>query len=93
VVAGNVGFAWFGPAIGLADAGELYLVCVEPDRWRTGIGSALMAATAERLRAMGWSTAVPWTGEANTAARRAYEANGWTPDGATQAAMRTGTSS
>jgi GNAT superfamily N-acetyltransferase len=88
-----VGFAWFGPAIGLADAGELYLVCVEPDRWRTGIGSALMAATAERLRAMGWSTAVPWTGEANTAARRAYEANGWTPDGATQAAMRTGTSS
>jgi ribosomal protein S18 acetylase RimI-like enzyme len=90
VVAEDRGFAWFGHAEGIPDAGELYLICVDPDYQRQGVGRALLEATVERLRARGRQEAVLWTAAANEPARRFYAANGWRPDGATEEQLHTG---
>ena len=90
VLVADGGFAWRGPAADVPDAGELYLICVDPDRWGTGVGDALITVTADRMRANGRRTAVLWTAEANARARRFYERNGWRPDGAAEVHHHTG---
>lgn len=47
-----------------------------------GIGRALMARAVEGLTAAGFGAAKLWVLEDNALARRFYERQGWTPDGA-----------
>jgi GNAT superfamily N-acetyltransferase len=76
------GFAAIGPSPDPAGAGEVYAIYVDPDRWGTGCGRALMEASLANLRAAGFDEVVLWVLEDNPRARRFYEAGGWTLDGA-----------
>jgi ribosomal protein S18 acetylase RimI-like enzyme len=82
-----VGFASFGPyLLEEEDAydpatGELYAIYVDPDRWGTGAGRALMAAAREALTAAGYPVFRLWVLEENHRARRFYERAGMAPDG------------
>jgi ribosomal protein S18 acetylase RimI-like enzyme len=48
-----------------------------------GVGRALLQHAVERLAATGFTEAKLWVLEANALARRFYERQGWSPDGAT----------
>jgi GNAT superfamily N-acetyltransferase len=61
--------------------GEILTMYVEPARWGTGVGRALMAAARAALVEAGHSTARLWVLEANDRARRFYEQAGLSPDG------------
>ena len=78
------GFATVAPAA-QGDApgyGELCGLYVLPERWRTGIGGALVRAARERLLLLGYRQAVLWVLVGNTRAERFYyEHDGWTNDG------------
>jgi GNAT superfamily N-acetyltransferase len=63
-------------------AGELRTFFVTPGSWRRGIGSELLRAALEELRAMGYETATLWSFAANNGANAFYERAGFTPDGA-----------
>ena len=76
-----LGFATTGPAGGAGGAGELLALHVEPDRWRGGVGRALIAAARDRLVAGGFAEAVLWLLDGNERAARFYEADGWAFDG------------
>lgn len=41
----------------LAEVGALY---VDPDRWRKGVGAAMLIAAFERLKERGWQEVVLW---------------------------------
>ena len=60
--------------------GEVYIVAVDPDHQRRGIGAALTAFALERMRQAGLSIAMVETGtdEGHAPARRAYESTGFT---------------
>jgi len=82
-----VGFAAYGPA---RDAdlmaerrrwSELYAIYVSPDQWRTGTGTALWAAVAERLPPDAAAVAV-WLLAGNQRARAFYARMGFAADGA-----------
>jgi GNAT superfamily N-acetyltransferase len=79
-----MGFASFGrfrvtaPEAGV---GELTVLNVRPDRWSTGVGSALLAAVHSGLAELGFPVAVLWVISGNTRARRFYERHGWQADG------------
>jgi len=91
-----VGFAHYGgyrveqdehdPAIG-----ELYAVYVDPDRWGTGAGRALLAAARAGLAAAGFAEMRLWVLEENHRARRFYERAGLAPDGARELYVPRGT--
>jgi ribosomal protein S18 acetylase RimI-like enzyme len=81
-----VGFVTFGPSrdadtVGL---GEIYALYVDPDWLRGGVGRQLMAEARRRLRERGFDAAVLWVLKGNDRARRFYEGEGWSPDGATR---------
>jgi L-amino acid N-acyltransferase YncA len=76
-----VGFAVVGPAQDPEGAGELYAINVDPDRWGTGAGRALLAAAQAELARLGYAEAVLWVLPDNARARRFYEVAGWTTDG------------
>jgi GNAT superfamily N-acetyltransferase len=80
------GFAALGPARDnqIEPASELYAIYVNPDRWRRGLGSQLLAHAARRFIALGYSVAILWVLESNLRARRFYERSGWTLDGETK---------
>jgi GNAT superfamily N-acetyltransferase len=79
------GFASVGAAReGDVGTGELYAIYVDPDRWGTGIGRALIAEAEERLRAASFGEAILWVLDDNPRARRFYEAAGWAHDGGTK---------
>jgi GNAT superfamily N-acetyltransferase len=79
------GFASVGVAREGDDTlGELYAIYVDPERWGSGLGRALIAAAEERLRAAGFTETMLWVLEDNPRARRFYEAVGWTHDGGTK---------
>jgi GNAT superfamily N-acetyltransferase len=63
-------------------AGEVYALYVDPDRWGSGAGRALMVAVEGRLQALGHPEAALWVLEANQVGRGFYEAVGWVADGA-----------
>ena len=79
-----VGFVLVGGEELEADAtrGEVYALYVDPDHWRRGVGSALLAAGCVRLRSVGFGDAVLWVHEGNERARAFYAAAGWAADGA-----------
>jgi ribosomal protein S18 acetylase RimI-like enzyme len=59
---------------------KLYQFHVVPDRWRTGIGTALHAACAARWRADGRDAAVLDVHVDNLGAQAFYARQGWRPD-------------
>jgi len=77
------GFATVAPAAP-GDApgyGELCALYVCPERWRSGIGAALVSAARGRLLLLGYKQAVVWVLFGNTQAQRFYEQDGWRSDG------------
>lgn len=61
--------------------GEILAIYVEPARWRTGVGSALLARGCAELTARGFAEARLWVLDDNARARRFYERAGLLPDG------------
>ena len=79
------GWATFGSYRGDGapeNAGELYGIYVAPERYGTGIGSALWDAAMCRLRNDGYPVIYLWVLEANARARRFYKGKGCAADGA-----------
>ncbi|MFL5909843.1 MAG: GNAT family N-acetyltransferase [Gaiellaceae bacterium] len=58
---------------------------VDPDRWRGGIGSALMDQACNRIAESGHAVARLWVMEPNLNARSFYESAGWSADGRSEA--------
>lgn len=63
---------------------ELYAIYSLAASWRSGGGSALLAASRERCALSGHRTMVLWVLATNTRARRFYEARGFVPDGSSK---------
>lgn len=75
-----VGFA----AVGVSNqdsVGEVFAIYLDPVVIGAGAGRPLFAAAVGALRDLGVERAVLWVAEANTRARRFYEAAGWHDDG------------
>lgn len=70
----------------LPNSGELMALYVDPAHSGAGLGTLLLTAARDRLRAVGVPCAVLWVLDANTRARRFYERGGWRPDGACRTA-------
>jgi GNAT superfamily N-acetyltransferase len=62
--------------------GEVYAIYVVERVAGAGVGSALLRAAVDDLRARGFARARLWVLDANARARRFYEREGWTADGA-----------
>lgn len=78
------GFMSVGPATsGESTVGHLFALYVEPARWGSGIGGALLEQALVHLRACGMQTAELWVQEENTRARTFYEHRNWTSNGDT----------
>ncbi|AZQ33891.1 GNAT family N-acetyltransferase [Streptomyces cyaneochromogenes] len=63
-----------------ADTVKLFQFHVDPDRWRSGVGSALHAACVEEWEADGRRTAVLDVHVDNRRAQAFYARQGWVPD-------------
>jgi len=83
---GVVGFVVVGPALDGDEVGELYAINVDPERWGTGVGRALLRAAEAELSTLGYTEAVLWVLPSNERARRFYESAGWHPDGSERTA-------
>jgi ribosomal protein S18 acetylase RimI-like enzyme len=83
-VAGVAGFVSLGKSRDSGGAGEVYAIYVDPDRWRSGVGAALMLRAEEELRAYGFPAATLWVLDNNPRARGFYESAGWEFDGETK---------
>ncbi|WEO98185.1 GNAT family N-acetyltransferase [Streptomyces sp. FXJ1.172] len=68
------------PADGPADVVRLFQFHVDPDRWRTGIGTDLHAACVEQWRADRMRSAVLDVHVDNRRAQAFYARLGWVPD-------------
>jgi ribosomal protein S18 acetylase RimI-like enzyme len=68
-------------AVAVKNGAELHSLFVDPERWRTGIGSALLSAAVRHMRERGQSWARLWVMRENKGARLFYERHGWSPDG------------
>jgi GNAT superfamily N-acetyltransferase len=66
-----------------ADTGEIAALYLAPDRMRAGIGTQLLDAVHDRLRAAGRTRARLWVFTANQPARAFYAAHGYAHDGTT----------
>lgn len=71
------GFCAVAPA-----EGEIAALYVDPERWRRGVGGALLDAGLDLLRECGAAEVVVWLIGTNEAARRLYERFGFVTDGA-----------
>jgi GNAT superfamily N-acetyltransferase len=60
---------------------ELAALHVDPDAWRQGVGSALIARARVDLAAAGVTEAHLWLLAGNTRAQQFYERDGWTTNG------------
>ena len=60
--------------------GEVYALYVQPETWTRGIGRELMTRGEEELWSRGVSRVVLWVLDANSRARRFYEALHFMPD-------------
>ncbi|MFI2199261.1 GNAT family N-acetyltransferase [Streptomyces sp. NPDC020192] len=83
VVEGGVitGMASFrAPDNGPADTVKLFQFHVDPDHWRSGIGTSLHAACVEQWRADGKRAAVLDVHVDNRRAQAFYARQGWIPD-------------
>jgi ribosomal protein S18 acetylase RimI-like enzyme len=61
--------------------GEVVAIYVDPPRWGTGAGRALMDAALLRLAERGFESVRLWVLANNSQARRFYERAGFAPDG------------
>ncbi|MFI9823647.1 GNAT family N-acetyltransferase [Streptomyces sp. NPDC052013] len=78
---GLVGIASFRtPEGGADDTVKLFQFHVAPDRWRSGLGTALHAACVEEWRANGRREAVLEVHVDNRRAQAFYARQGWIPD-------------
>lgn len=79
-----VGLSLAWPARGKDEGGlgELIMINLHPDAWGTGAGTALLNADVDALRELGFDEAILWVAAGNARARRFYEREGWTADGA-----------
>jgi GNAT superfamily N-acetyltransferase len=68
-----------GRVVGFAapEGNELVAIYVDPPAQGAGVGSALLQASVEAMRAAGHREAFLWTLEANGLARAFYERHGW----------------
>jgi ribosomal protein S18 acetylase RimI-like enzyme len=64
------------------EVGEIWSFFVAEDRWRRGVGRALMAAALEDLLQRGYEQATVWSFDTNERANAFYEAHGFARDGA-----------
>jgi ribosomal protein S18 acetylase RimI-like enzyme len=84
--AGVVGFCSVQLPSRDEDAGpstaEISALYIEPSRWRSGIGRALLGEALTRLRAAEWEDVTLWVLAGNASARAFYERFGFAPDGA-----------
>ena len=60
--------------------GEVQAIYLDPSIYRRGVGTELMKAGESRLSEMGSTEGTLWVFVDNVAARRFYEAMGWTPE-------------
>ena len=76
------GFVAFGSAQDEQSGsdGELYALNVDPDRWGSGVGSALLTASHDGLAELGHRRATLWVLTGNDRARRFYERHGWSAE-------------
>ncbi len=72
-----VGAVAVGPAGGIPTGLLLHKLYVDPERQGRGLGVALHDLALSRARERGAEAINLWVLEANTAARRLYERNGW----------------
>jgi RimJ/RimL family protein N-acetyltransferase len=89
VVADNevVAFAAFGQCHDDGASGEhrqLYAINLDPAHWGKGLGRELLQAATDELARQGFRDLVLWVVPENERARRLYESEGWTADGATR---------
>jgi GNAT superfamily N-acetyltransferase len=79
-----VGLCHLGPSRDpdVPEAGEIYGMYAAPEALGTGVGSTLMTAAMDCLRAGPWSEAILWTLPGDHRAARFYRSWGWAPDGA-----------
>lgn len=85
-----VGFVGICPSRDPVDPalGELDTIAVDPVRWRSGVGRALMTVALEALVEEGYEKAVLWTPAGHEPAHAFYERMGWRPTGADRAEGR-----
>ncbi len=76
-----VGLLGVGSERGLGLLGGLY---VDPDHWRSGIGSALLQTARTEFVRAGHETAALWVLAGNKHAARFYRAHAWAPTGHTK---------
>jgi ribosomal protein S18 acetylase RimI-like enzyme len=67
---------------------EIYALYLSPDVIGKGIGRILFSHVIADLRQRGYHQATLWVLEANTHARKFYEAAGWSPDGTSKIVER-----
>jgi ribosomal protein S18 acetylase RimI-like enzyme len=61
---------------------EVAAIYVHPEKWRKGIGGALLSASLDQLRNRGYDQVTLWVLERNERARSFYESFGFIQDGA-----------
>lgn len=76
-----VGFAAAEPAAGRESTAEVRYVGVSPSAWGGGVGTQLMRALPERLKAGGFTRAQLMVYVDNQRATQLYERLGWRPNG------------
>ena len=77
-VSGTVGgFVSVGPSRDEDGIAELYAIYIEPERFGTGLGRALMDAALERMRRLAYQRAMLWVLDGNERAERFYRIAGW----------------
>jgi len=79
-----VAFAITGPSRdkeAAAGVAELFAIYVDPARWGTGAGRALLAHVLADLRGRGVPAVTLWVLDTNARARRFYETAGFAADG------------
>ena len=75
-----VGVASFRPPGAVREVVKLFQFHIDPDHWRTGLGTALHAECVRRWRADGRESAVLDVHVDNRRAQAFYARQGWTPD-------------
>ena len=85
-----VGVVLAGPDPAEANCGHVSRLYVRPDRWGTGIGTALYTSAMTHLRDAGFAEATLWVLEHNLRARSWYERLGWSATGERKAVYAPG---
>ena len=80
-----VGFSLLGPSRDAdtdANTAEVAAIYVHPEKWKQGIGRALLSESLDQVRARKFDQLTLWVLEGNQRARSFYESFGFIQDGA-----------